>query len=99
MTGDARWVEVVLLERLADQAILCVNKASAIGCVEYPATRRPGQAKRDPGPITTGDSDRASWSHSSFQSERPVVMGPRLRGDDTGFEITRVDDPTQLMRL
>jgi 3-phenylpropionate/trans-cinnamate dioxygenase ferredoxin subunit len=25
MTGDARWVEVVLLERLADQAILCVR--------------------------------------------------------------------------
>jgi hypothetical protein len=44
--------------------------------------RRPGRAKREPGPITTNVGGRAGWSTSPEQQYALVVTGPRVRGDD-----------------
>ncbi|TWB88074.1 hypothetical protein FBZ93_11964 [Bradyrhizobium macuxiense] len=52
------------------------------GCMtnSRPQTRcRPGQAKRDPGSITTKANWFARWSHSAFQQLKLVVMGPCSR--------------------
>jgi hypothetical protein len=45
---------------------------------------RPGQAKRDPGPITTDVCRRMSRSLQLAPQRESVVMGPGLRQDDSG---------------
>src|ERR1019366_1988735 len=49
---------------------------------QIPIHRRPGQAKREPGPITTGLRICKRWGRYVAQQRPPVVMGPCFRRDD-----------------
>ena len=52
------------------------------GCLKVESNyfRRPGQAKREPGPITTNACAKLGPQFCLQQAS--VVMGPRVRGDD-----------------
>jgi hypothetical protein len=45
---------------------------------------RPGQAKRDPGPITAGFRCGEKLEPQRATQRCPVVMGPGVRRDDSG---------------
>src|SRR5450756_1209472 len=44
--------------------------------------RRPGQAQRDPGSITSEVDVARRWGGSSVHKRATVIMGPRVRRDD-----------------
>ena len=46
--------------------------------------RRPGQAKRDPGPITMSANSCAELGPQLCLQQALVVMGPHFREDDVG---------------
>src|SRR3979490_1320102 len=52
-------------------------------CWRCDLDRRPGQAKREPGPINTKVHVALSWGHCPDQQQTSVGMGPRVRGDDS----------------
>jgi len=54
---------------------------------------RPGQARREPGPITTEARCYAELEPQSLLQLASVVMGPRLRGDD---ELRLLREPSPL---
>jgi hypothetical protein len=52
-------------------------------CWRCDLDRRPGQAKREPGPINTKVHVALSWGHCPDQQQTSVGMGPRVRGEDS----------------
>ena len=60
-----------------------------------PVSSRTSAAKRsaDPGPITTGRRLAKTRSDQLVPQQHPGVMGPRVRGDDTGFVASSVRHP------
>src|SRR5579871_3542315 len=80
---------------ISDAEIVIAMLTSLLkGCPRLYFSCRPGQAKREPGPIRRVVCVERSCSTAFDQKSKPVVMGPRFRGDDAGVSYPA----TSLMR-